>query len=145
MADISKLLREEIKKVARREARQEVAALRAQVQKLRERVRGLEAKKSEASKRQKVERAKAAVKTESRAKEGKGRFSSERLRAWRDRVGLSRRQLALVLEKSEQAVYLWETGSRPQQPVVDALSSLRKLGKRELQALVQAKETAAGK
>jgi transcriptional regulator with XRE-family HTH domain len=51
------------------------------------------------------------------------------------RLGLTVREVALLLGVSDQTVYNWETAStRPQPAMIETIAELRALGKREVKA-----------
>jgi DNA-binding transcriptional regulator YiaG len=63
------------------------------------------------------------------------RFSAPRLAAQRKRLGLSAADFAALIGVSPISVYKWEGGSvRPRQAQLEAIASIRRLGKREAQS-----------
>jgi transcriptional regulator with XRE-family HTH domain len=72
-----------------------------------------------------------AVATEQARHDGR----AEGLRSFRVRLGLTVREVALLLGVSDQTVYNWETAStRPQPAMIETIAELRALGKREVKA-----------
>lgn len=144
MPNIGTVLKQEIARVARKEQRGElqqlkksVAQYRTQIAQLRRRLQALE---------QQVRRqargggraAPAAADTD----DGEGpqlRFSAKGLAAQRKRLGLSAASVARILGVSALSVYKWESGkTRPRARQLEAISALRKMGKREAQAKLAA-------
>lgn len=66
-------------------------------------------------------------------------WSPTRLKAHRERLGLSAEKFGKLLNVSGQTIYNWEGGSRPGKEHLAAISQLRKLSKRQAHAIVDAK------
>jgi DNA-binding transcriptional regulator YiaG len=67
------------------------------------------------------------------------RFVAKGLRSLRTRLGLSAKQLSLLLGVSEQSVYNWETKkATPRKEQLAAIIGMRDLGKREAQERLDA-------
>jgi DNA-binding transcriptional regulator YiaG len=65
------------------------------------------------------------------------RFSPERLRRQRERLGMSSASFAKLVGVSAQSIYLWEHGrSRPRARQIASIAALRGIGKRELKKRV---------
>jgi DNA-binding transcriptional regulator YiaG len=142
MANLTSLLRDEITRLAKRQINAEIVPLKKRWAQQR---RAIAALKEECSalRREVAQLNKrgphAVAKTPAAGGEGadtpRRRFSADRLRAFRSRLGLSVRDLARLLEVSEQTIYNWETAStRPQPAMIDTIARLRAMGKRELKA-----------
>lgn len=140
MPNFAKLLKDEISRVARKEQRAETTALkkssanyRSEIAALKRRLVALEAQIKKLAKG-------AARSTGAAAKpeEEEGprlRFSAERLRTRRERLGLSAADMGKLVGVSSQTIYNWETGkARPRASQLTALAAARKLGKREVTA-----------
>jgi len=141
MANLTSLLREEITRLAKRQINAEIGPLkkrwaqqRRAIAALKEECNTLRKEVSQLSKRT----VPSAAAPGAEAGSGTGprrRFRADGLRAFRTRLGLSVRELALLLGVSEQTIYNWETAStRPQPSMLDTIAELRGLGKRELAA-----------
>jgi transcriptional regulator with XRE-family HTH domain len=67
------------------------------------------------------------------------RFVAKGLRSLRTRLGLSAKQLSLLLGVSEQSVYNWETKkATPRKELLAAIIGLRDIGKRDAQQRLDA-------
>lgn len=135
MPNIASILKQEISRVARKEARGETQALkkssaqyRADIAALKRRIATLEGLVKRLSKTS----ARTALPSTKAEPEGTLRFSAKGFAAQRARLGLSAAETGLLLGVSSQSVYHWEAGkSRPRSSQLPAIASLRKLGKRE--------------
>ena len=134
--NIAAVLKSEIVRLARREARNETKALkkaaagyRSEIVLLKRRLLELEKQARQRGKSQQA----AAREPETRDDEAlKLRFSAKGMVAQRRRLGLSASDLGLLLGASGQSVYNWESGQvRPRASQLPAIAALRKLGKRE--------------
>jgi len=142
MPNIATVLKEEIARVARKEVRGEtqklkkastqsrtdIAALKRRILDLEQQVRRLA--KAGANKTSPIT---------SKEPASNLRFSAKGLAAQRSRLELSATELALLLGVSAQSIYKWEAGkARPRASQLSAISSLRKMGKREATARLAA-------
>lgn len=133
MSDIASALKAEISRLARKELRSETDALRkaaaqhrAHIVALRRRIEDLERQLKRASKARPVATAEA-------ADEGSGlRFRAEGFASHRQRLGLSAREMALLIDASPLSVYKWESGqAKPRTKHLASIAAVRKMGKRE--------------
>ncbi|AEG92011.1 helix-turn-helix domain-containing protein [Ramlibacter tataouinensis] len=144
MPNIAAVLKSEIARVARKELRGETQQLkklnahyRGQIATLRRRIDTLE--------KQVNRLGKAGGRATARAQETEAdddspslRFSAKGLAAQRKRLGLSAAALASLLGVSAQSVYKWEDGrARPRARQLQAIASLRGMGKRAAQAKLE--------
>ena len=143
MTALAKVMRAEIVRLARKEARQLVApasksavAARHDVAALKRRIAELE--------RELVSVKKAGLKN-SPAADGASipsaatRYSAKGVRAQRERFGLSAKDFGALLGVSSQTIYNWEQGTaRPRPALIAKLAELRGLGKREAATMVRA-------
>ena len=138
MPNIAKVLKEEIIRLARKEARavlektkgsaaqlhRDVATLKNQVAALKRQVVALEKQVR-----------KAGVAPQAPAASRQIRFVPKGLLSTRKRLGLSAADLAKMMGVSTQTIYNWERGvTRPRPEQQGKLASLRGVGKRQLQA-----------
>ena len=149
MPNLSVVLKQEIARIARKEQRAEVAALqkasaahRRALAALRRQVAALE--------RQLRLQARGAGRREAAAvTEDDGpslRFSAKGLAAQPKRLGLSAAAMGKILGVSALSVYNWESGkTRPRARQLEAIASVRTLGKREVQARLEAASSATSK
>lgn len=135
MPNIATVLKEEIARVARKEARADTQQLkkasahyRSDIAALKRRIAALEKLVGRLGK--------AAAKTAPVAladqPAGTFRFSASGLQAQRKRLGLSASEAALLLGVSDQSVYKWENGkTRPRASQFASIAALRSMGKKE--------------
>ena len=134
MPDIASALKAEIARIARKEIRGEtdaskkaMALYRRQIAELKRRADALE---RELAKLHKQPRRSAAAKETEAA--GNLRFRATGFAKHRERLGLSAREVGLLLDASPLSVYKWESGqARPRSQHLEAIAALRKMGKRE--------------
>ena len=139
MPNVMGVLRAEIRRLARKETRQEIAALRKHVNSMRRRVaesrrriRELEARTKQAGKRG---QGAPAGSDEESAKQV--RFSPAWVKRHRSKLGMSRRIYAKLLSVSPQTIMGWESGrTRPRRSALKTWREIRGKGVRELRALV---------
>lgn len=143
MPNIGTVLKDEIARVARKQQRAELASLkksvaqyRSQIAQLKRRMQALE----QLVRRQARGGARAAAAAAEQDDDGPSlRFSAKGLAAQRKRLGLSAASVAKILGVSALSVYKWESGkTRPRARQLEAISALRKMGKREAMAKLDA-------
>jgi DNA-binding transcriptional regulator YiaG len=139
--NIATVLKAEISRVARKDARAETQQLkkassqyRTDIAALKRRVLDLEKQLTRLLKSGKRGPASAAAEEKS----GSGlRFSAKGFAAQRRRLGLTAAAVAKILNVSAQSVYKWEDGkTRPRASQLPAIASLRKMGKQEAAKLL---------
>ena len=145
MPNIASVLKDEIARLARKEVRAQTqelkkasATYRSHIAALRRRVDELERQLKRGNRP--GGRAAAASAEEPGDDEGstRRRFSASRLAAQRQKLGLSAADFAALIGVSGQSVYKWEHGeSRPRARQLEAIASLRGLGKREAAARLE--------
>jgi len=153
MPNIAALLKEEISRVARKEIRPLAVALkktaalqRSEIAALKRRVHELE----DQLRRQARSSAKMAKAVVGRSDEDAGdeagglRFRAAGVAANRTRLGLSAQDFGLLVGATGQSVYAWEQGkSKPRAGSLAVIAALRGVGKREVDARLEAlKQTA---
>ncbi len=154
MPNIARLLREEIVRVARKEFRSEAESLKKSSLRYRSEIAAL--KRHVAMLERQVARlgkllarggsaAKLLAKGGSAAvesppnKDAQLRFRADGFRKHRARLGISAPAMAGLLGVSAQTIYNWESGrSRPGKAQIGKIALVRKMGKRELSAKLQA-------
>lgn len=134
MPNIATALKQEISRIARKELRagtdsskKAIAAYRHEIAQLKRRMHSLE--REVAQLRRGTRHAPPAT-----ASEGGPslRFRAEGFAQHRKRLGLSAREMGLLLDASPLSVYKWETGqSKPRAKHLAAIAQVRKMGKRE--------------
>jgi len=147
MTTFAHQLKSEIARIARKEVRAETTALkkttaqqRSDIAALKRRIATLEALVKRLAKGQPATRA-AAEPEEA----GQGlRFRAGGFASLRKKLDLSAHDMARLLGVSAQSVYHWETGkSRPRASQLQAIATVRKLGKRAVQARLAELDAAA--
>lgn len=142
MPNIAAVLKDEIARLARKEVRAQTeefkkasAQYRTHIAALRRRVDALERQLKRVGKT--TARA-APTGDEDAGGDTPRRFSATRLAAQRRKLGLSAADFATLLGVSGQSVYKWEHGeSRPRAKQLEAIASLRGIGKREAAARLE--------
>lgn len=146
MPNLGSVFKQEIARIARRETKSQIDAARkisAQHRKtlaqLRRQLTALE---------RQVARLSAARQTEADTAESPAtriRFAPKGLRSLRERLGLSADRFARLLGVSAQSVYNWERRlSTPRSQQLQAIASLRGIGKREALARLEALDAPSG-
>lgn len=148
MAKIESIIKAEIQRLAKREIRSKFLPLRREVWgmklKLSNLLKGfniLNRWAKEISKAKSTE-----FKLEASPDEVKAsRFSSKRIRGLRKKLGVSQRELGILIGVTTGAVAMWEKGKfRPKVDKKAALVALRKLGKRDVKKLLDEKAGSKG-
>ena len=152
MPNIASVLKAEIVRLARKELRGEVDALkkslsasRTEMASLKRKVGELEQSLKQALKqaaRSSPDRTKAASSADALAESGQFRFRAAGMATNRMRLGLSAADFGLLIGASGQSVYAWEQGkARPRGKNLAAIAALRGIGKREaMQRLAMRKD-----
>jgi Helix-turn-helix domain len=143
------VLRAEIRRLARKETKQELGALKKQVTMLRRRLAEWNRRMQgvEARARQLVRTAGAPARGAGDDDEGgkQIRFSSAWVRAHRKKLGMSRQLYARLVGVSAQTIMGWEAGrTRPRRAALRTWRSIRGKGLRELRAMLGGGDGAAG-
>lgn len=143
MPNIASVLKSEISRLARKEVRSEtdtlkklsaqyrtdIAALKREVKTLQSQLRSLSRKAGKAPAREEA----------GDDSERQLRFSAKRLAAQRQKLGLSAQAFGALVGVTGQSIYKWESGhARPRAAQLRAIAAVRSLGKREVEARLQA-------
>jgi len=133
MANLAAVLKEEIRRLARKEVRAELAPLRQAVSKQRKAIAALRRELAQQTKRlAQLERTSRKGEPAPSAPESSLRFSAKGLRSHRARLGLSAADFAALVGVSPLTIYNWEKGkTKPRAAQLEKLSTIRGLGKRE--------------
>ena len=143
MPNIASILKAEIARVARKEVRGELASLkkaaaayRSEIAQLKRRAQALE----QQMKRLGKGRGRTAPEAEGDEEDGPHlRFSAKGLASQRRRLGLSAEACGALVGATGQSVYKWESGKiRPRAKHLAGIAALRKMGKREATARLEA-------
>ncbi len=137
MTTFAESLKKEIARVARKELRDEIGALRKTSLLQRTEIAAL--KKQLKALQSQVPPASAASVAHPRGKPGrKVVFTAERLKTQRARLGLTQEQMARLLGVSSLSIWKWESGgAAPRASRVPKILQLLALGKREALARVE--------
>jgi DNA-binding transcriptional regulator YiaG len=141
MPNVGTLLREEISRLSRREARRQVESLRKASNQYRRAIAELKRQLATLT-RQLGRVSKAAAKGQTDASSTDAgpahRFAPKGLRAQRARLGLSAAEYAKLAGVTQQSVYNWESGvTRPRAAQIERIASLRGLGKKAARARLE--------
>lgn len=153
MTTFADSLKKEIARVARKELRDEIAALRktsaiqrSEMAALKKQLKALQAqvhKLGKETRRTQAVRAMPAIDQGVKPNQPRGKpgrkvvFTAERLKAQRARLGFTQEQMAKLLEVSSLSIWKWESGgSVPRASRVPHILERLGLGKREALAIV---------
>ncbi len=135
MPNLASVLKEEIRRLARREARAQIGSLKSASAQYRRDIAAL--------KRRVNEQERTIARLQKQAATGKAaaasiengpfvRFSPDWVANHREKLGLSAADYATLVGVSPITIYSWEKGrSRPKQKQLQAWGAVKKLGKRE--------------
>lgn len=149
MPNFAVTLKEEIRRLARKEVRAQVTATKKAAAQHRRDIARLKREIKVQEKRvgmlaSRLERQGAGAVVEAASELDGLRFSARSVRAQRNRLKLSAEDYGRLVGVSGQTIYHWEQGkSRPRKSQMAALVSVRGIGKR--QALAQLSETTTNK
>lgn len=136
MSSLINSLKSEIARVARKELKDELLALRKAITAHRSEIAALKRQvKSLASAPKATARANSNVAATEEASAKPGiRFSAARLTALRAKFGITQAQMASLLGVSYLSVHKWEAGAaKPRAAQLQKIAAVAKLGKREVQ------------
>lgn len=140
MPNFASMIREEVRRLARKESRAAVMPLRKQIHWLRRR---LAQQRKALAQMERATRAAAyrasAAPVVGENSQGHARFSPEWMRKHRTRLKMSREKYARLLGASAQSVLGWESGrTRPRRKTVEVWARLRRMGVREIRSALDA-------
>ena len=140
MPNLAVVLKQEIRRLARKEMKASVTPLRKLVAQLRSRVATQKRLIEELQKGAKrAQAAGSATAKALRASDPQIRFSPHWVRAHRKKLKMSRRIYARLVGVSAQSIFGWERGrTRPRRSALAAWRRLRAMGAREVKALLVA-------
>jgi len=148
MPDIASVFKAEITRLARKELRGDsgglkktVAAQRADIADLKRRVQALEAmvKRLARSLDAEQKRSRPAPSEAAESEPSGLRFRAAGMAANRKRLGLSAADFGLLVGATGQSIYAWEAGkTKPRPQALAAIAALRGIGKREVEAKLEA-------
>jgi len=138
MSKLVSTLKEEIVRIARKEIRTETDALRKASNRYRSEIAELKRQLAQLEKQLRTGGlgAGAAVTSESEAT-GNFRFRADGLRGHRERLGVTAKDMATLLDVSVQTLANWESGkTKPRASQLGPIAAMRKLGKRDVAKLL---------
>ena len=142
MPDFRLSFQEEVRRLARKEAKAFNETFAAQ----QKTIRALPKRVAELEKSLNVSIASSSAKEEKAAdlqvpaKSGKVRFSPKSLLKFRKKYGISQKAVAAILDVTVFTVSHWELGkNRPKEKQIEAIGTLTKSGKRKIEALLAEK------
>ena len=140
MANIGTLLKSEITRLARKEVKAQIAALRKSGASYRRDIAILKRQVTDLQRQLAVANRATKRATKSAPNElAKARFSPKGLKSHRARLEMSAADYGRLAGVSGQSIYGWETGKTlPRQAQIGALAALRGLGRREALARLEA-------
>lgn len=141
MPNLSQMLKQEIGKIARRELRSELLALKSATSKYRAEIATLKRQVAALTHRlvesDRIERMSARIAAVANGDTTKFRYSAKSLIALRRRLGLSRRDFGILLGVSEVTIYNWETkNGRPNKEHIVRIVAARSLTKKQALAII---------
>jgi len=149
MPNIATVLREEILRLARKEARKQTDPLKKASAQYRRDIAELKRRLSEVQRKLGPLQKQVFQGTPAPAAEpsdGRVRFTAKGLRSQRQRLGLSAADYGKLIGVTGQTVYSWERETaRPRRQQVMRIAALRQLGKRDAQARLEQLAHGAGK
>ena len=150
MANIASVLKSEIARLARREVKAEVTPLKKAASQYRSSIAALKRQIQDLEKqlRQKSRSERAATSPEEGGEEEgvRRRFRAGGLASHRRKLGLSAEDYGALVGVSGQSIYKWEQGEvRPRAAQLQALATVRGIGKREAMARLEQVAAAAAK
>jgi DNA-binding transcriptional regulator YiaG len=146
MPNIASLLKAEISRVARKEIRAEITALRkaatthrSEIAALKRRAANLEQQIRKVSKT--ATRSSVAAPNDDAA-DSNLRFSAKGFATLRKRLGVSAAEMGALLGASDQSVYKWERGEvRPRATQLPAIAAVRGMGKKEVRRRLESMDS----
>ena len=140
MPDVATVLREEIRRLARKEVKTATSLQTKQIRDLKNGIQVLRSQVASLDKALTASRRTTTNGAQAEKEEVKAvRISPKSIRNHRKRLRLSQAQLGQLLGVSTTTVVFWESGrSAPRGSNRDALAEVRKLGKKDAEALLAA-------
>jgi DNA-binding transcriptional regulator YiaG len=150
MANLAATLKEEIRRLAKKEIRAETGTTKQAVAQYRRDIAKLKRQLHEQQRKidflQKHEKERLGQPQADEDAADNVRFSARSVKAQRSRLGLSAKDYATLVGVSPLTIYNWEHGkSRPQKAQLTALVAVRGIGKREALARLELLDAEAAK
>jgi len=134
MSKLVSTLKEEIVRIARKEIRTETEALRRASNRYRSEIAELKRQLSQLERQSRKQGfGNGAAPTPEGEGTGNFRFRADGLRGHRERLGITAKDMAKLLDVSVQTVANWESGkTKPRASQLGTIAAVRKLGKRDV-------------
>jgi len=147
VSNLAGALRDEIRRLARKETRASVGPLRKTVLALRRKVAAQARLIQELERAAKRYAAAGSVEASKAAPDGPQiRFSAQWVRKHRKKLGMSRRIYAKLIGVSAQTIFGWESGgTRPRREALETWRRIRGMGTLEVRAMLAAAKPSRGK
>ncbi len=144
MSDIAGLLKTEITRLSKKVIRQYVSPIQAATTQHKKQLSELSKQLQQLQREiKKLQRAGTVPAAASAGDESKVRFTAKGFVSLRSKLGLSAREMALLLDVSLQTIYNWEAQkSAPRAEQVKAIAQLRGIGKKQAKARIAEIEAA---
>lgn len=141
MPNLASALKAEIARIARKELRGDLDALKKASASYRREIAALKRRNTDLERQLKHAvrgASRAEPKTDTTGEDRQLRFSPTRLAAQRKKLGLSAANFAKLIGVSGLSVYKWENGqARPRRTQLEAIAAVRGIGKREASAKLE--------
>lgn len=141
MPNIAAVLKNEISRLARKEARKQTDALRRTSAQYRKDIADLKRQLSDLQRKVAPLEKHVLRKVSSQAPDIDGdrvRFTAKGLRSHRQRLGLSAADYGTLVGVTDQTIYNWEhETARPRKQQVSIIASLRRMGKKDARARLE--------
>jgi DNA-binding transcriptional regulator YiaG len=134
MSKLVSTLKEEIVRIARKEIRTEIEALKKASNRYRSEIAELKRQVTQLEKQsRKLGSGEGATPNVESEGTGKFRFRADGLRGHRERLGVTAKTMAALLDVSVQTLTNWESGkTKPRASQLGTIATVRKLGKRDV-------------
>ncbi|MEO7013250.1 MAG: helix-turn-helix domain-containing protein [Dokdonella sp.] len=145
MPSIASVLKDEITRLCKKELRSQLDPMRSASARYRSDIADLKRRLVVLERQnQKLQKQIPTPAQESTDEDRKLRFVAKGLATLRKRLGITVEQLAALLGVSPQSIYNWQTGkSVPRRAQLEKLASIRGMGKREAEAMLNASSSSA--
>lgn len=141
MPNLAVVLKDEIRRLARKEVKEQTAQLRTASAQHRRQIAALKRDNAELLRRvaQLARASKKSSASMAEADDGRAvRFSPSWVSNHRQKVGLSQAEYGRLVGVSAMTIYNWEAGnSRPREQLLNKWGTVKKLGKREVAKLLE--------
>jgi len=143
MSKLVSTLKEEIVRIARKEIRAETEALRKASNRYRSEIAELKRQLTQMERQLRKDGAgESAAPTPAAEGNGNLRFRADGLRGHRQRLGVTARDMAALLDVSVQTLANWESGkTKPRASQLGTIAAVRQLGKRDVAQRLAVRES----